>query len=271
MKNKYKVIGDITEIYIMYRNKEYTCLITTERLPLVSKYSWKIIQTDHTMYVTNWKHERLHRHILNILDTPGVDGDHIDGNGLNNLDSNLRAINRSLNLANRNRKSIGTTSIYLNVTLDPRRGGWISKVKKDGVTHTLGTYDLEWVAALVSLKYKQSIYGEDYVPKDTEEYLLRYQQEHMEEYLQCIKDSETRKKYRGGTYSGTSGIKGVCWRSSRKKWMASIRVDGKIIHLGQYSNKYDAGRAVTRATLLYLGSSYVDRVPINLHGGVYHG
>jgi len=40
--------------------------------------------------------------------------------------------------------------------------------------------------------------------------------------------------------ANTSGITGVSWDSSRKKWLAQIRINGKKKNLGRYSTKNDA-------------------------------
>lgn len=40
-----------------------------------------------------------------------------------------------------------------------------------------------------------------------------------------------------------SGIKGVHWDKSRKKWLAQIVFKGKNYHLGRYDNKEDAAKA----------------------------
>jgi len=34
----------------------------------------------------------------------------------------------------------------------------------------------------------------------------------------------------------TSGFKGVCWQTARKKWMAQIRINGKHRHLGYFKD-----------------------------------
>lgn len=263
MYNEYKTIGDITIIYIPYKGEVHECLISTNKLPLVQQYDkWYLEIGRNTMYVSTRGRQKLHRVLMEP--TEGEVVDHIDGNGLNNIDTNLRCVSVSQNNANRQNKSEGKTSKYLNVYYHKQNNVWTAKVKVNKKTITLGSYDLEWVAALVALEYKQKIYGEDYVPKDVEQELLNLREQYPEEYTQCIRASEDRKRYRGGSDTSTSGIKGVSWRASRKRWMATLRVDGKTIGLGQYTNKYDAGRAVTRATLEHLGSKYVHRVPIKL-------
>jgi len=40
--------------------------------------------------------------------------------------------------------------------------------------------------------------------------------------------------------ANTSGFTGVCWREDRGKWVASIRIDGSLIHLGYFDDFDDA-------------------------------
>ena len=263
MYNEYKVVGDITIIYIPYKEDIYECLISTKHLPIVQEYDrWYIEKGRNTYYACTTDRIKLHRVIMEP--TEGQVVDHIDGNGLNNVDTNLRCVSVSQNNANRQNKSEGKTSKYLNVYYHNQNKVWTARVKVNKKTITLGSYDLEWVAALVALEYKKSVYGVDYVPKDIEQELLDLKSKYPDEYHQCIEAAEFRKRYRGGSNKTTSGIKGVSWRESRKRWMATLRVDGKVMNLGQYTDKYEAGRAVTKATLEFLGSEYVHRTPIKL-------
>jgi hypothetical protein len=48
----------------------------------------------------------------------------------------------------------------------------------------------------------------------------------------------------------TSGVVGVSWVSSRSKWLAQIRDNGKTSHLGWFGSKYDAERARKNAESL---------------------
>ena len=36
--------------------------------------------------------------------------------------------------------------------------------------------------------------------------------------------------------SNTSGVKGVCWDKSKKKWFARVTINNKIIHLGRFKD-----------------------------------
>lgn len=44
-----------------------------------------------------------------------------------------------------------------------------------------------------------------------------------------------------------SGYKGVCWHKCSKKWVASIRFNGKGIHIGCYPSREQSARAYDKA------------------------
>ena len=50
----------------------------------------------------------------------------------------------------------------------------------------------------------------------------------------------------GMTTRNTSGVSGVCWNKSCKKWQANVRKDGHLYYLGVYDEKSDAANAVAR-------------------------
>ena len=51
----------------------------------------------------------------------------------------------------------------------------------------------------------------------------------------------------GASASNTSGIKGVYWSNTYRKWIAKIRAEGKIYHLGYYDIKSEAAAAYASA------------------------
>ena len=53
--------------------------------------------------------------------------------------------------------------------------------------------------------------------------------------------------------SNTSGYKGVSWDKSRNKWLVSITVNYKKIHLGRYIDIKEAAKAYNNAVLKYFG------------------
>lgn len=95
MKNKYKIIGDYTEIYILRRNgKRFTCIIDTEDLDRVLKFG-KNICIDETSYGLWVKFNRpcimLHKFLLNSDSRQIVK--FLDGNRLNLRKSNFCLLN----------------------------------------------------------------------------------------------------------------------------------------------------------------------------------
>ncbi|MBD1229107.1 HNH endonuclease [Xenorhabdus griffiniae] len=53
--------------------------------------------------------------------------------------------------------------------------------------------------------------------------------------------------------NNSSGIKGVCWCKSKKKWVARIRIDGKRKTLGYFSNIDEARLIMEKARTKYHG------------------
>lgn len=53
--------------------------------------------------------------------------------------------------------------------------------------------------------------------------------------------------------SNTSGHRGVTWNKPAKKWIASIRIDRKLRHLGCFTNKEDAAKAYLTAAKKLFG------------------
>jgi hypothetical protein len=53
--------------------------------------------------------------------------------------------------------------------------------------------------------------------------------------------------------NNTSGYKGAFWHKNKKRWIASIRVDGRLRHLGSFDTAVDAHDAYCRAALENFG------------------
>lgn len=60
-------------------------------------------------------------------------------------------------------------------------------------------------------------------------------------------DDNGNCRNRGMGTNNTSGIKGVAWHVTSKKWQASIRAGGKSIHLGLFNDKELAAAAYAEA------------------------
>lgn len=97
----------------------------------------------------------MHRVILGLTDR-NIHADHINGDGLNNQLTNLRACTHKENLRNQRNQS-GCSSIYKGVSFNKERKNWESKIKVDKKTIHLGRFTSEIEAAqkynIASLKY----------------------------------------------------------------------------------------------------------------------
>jgi len=58
---------------------------------------------------------------------------------------------------------------------------------------------------------------------------------------------------RGLPANNTSGYKGVVWFKRKQKWMARIKVNGKGIHLGYFTDKEEAALAYIKAAEQHFG------------------
>lgn len=52
----------------------------------------------------------------------------------------------------------------------------------------------------------------------------------------------------------TSGVKGVSWAKSHQKWLAQIRINGQLIHLGLFETLEEAKRVRQQAAINYFGN-----------------
>jgi hypothetical protein len=78
--------------------------------------------------------------------------------------------------------------------------------------------------------------------KNTDRLNNRWENLRPVENGQNIQNSNVRK-------DNLSGVKGIHWDASHKKWRAVLRVNGKTIRLGRFSSKDDAANVIANARL----------------------
>ena len=66
---------------------------------------------------------------------------------------------------------------------------------------------------------------------------------------------------------GASKYKGVLFRKDRNKWIASISVRGRRIHLGTFNNEESSARAYDLAAIKYFGEFAKTNQELGLLGG----
>lgn len=108
----------------------------------------------------NGKAYRAHNIIFSMTRGPIPNGmyiDHIDGNGLNNSESNLRAVTHRDNCKNRSIQSNNTSGIP-GVTWREDCGKWRVRINFDGKRRSLGSY-ISLDEALVARKMAEKQHG----------------------------------------------------------------------------------------------------------------
>ena len=93
----------------------------------------------------------LHRLIMEESD-PLIFIDHIDGNPMNNVRSNLRRSNSTTNSQNRS-KCKNTTSKYIGVSFEKSKKKWRTTIHINGKTVLIGRFSNEIEAAIARDRY----------------------------------------------------------------------------------------------------------------------
>jgi hypothetical protein len=121
----------------------------------VLKYSW-YFDGRYAMTSINRVTCRLHAYVMNKLDDKDLVIDHIDGDKLNNMKSNLRYATFSQNV--QNKKSKGAASGYRGVV--KMNNKWLSRITYKNIMYNLGVFDEKELAAKEYDKMSYRIYGE---------------------------------------------------------------------------------------------------------------
>lgn len=141
----------------------YFAMVDDEDFERLSSIPWYALVLEKTVYAcgrikAGGVTSRVYMHRV-ILDAPrGMQVDHVDGNGWNNLRSNLRLATRAQNNANMaTRKG---TSQFKGVYLRGDTGKWCARVKQHGDVTYLGCFTNEEDAARAYDAAAIRIFGE---------------------------------------------------------------------------------------------------------------
>ncbi len=156
---------DVTMKKIQLANNRGVVLVDDADFPSLSKRKWFIKKEKHTSYAVAMIYRdgkrttiRMHREILGLKKGDKHDGEHQDGDGLNNQRFNLRKCTRSQNSMNQH-KTYGSSQ-YKGVSLYKPTGKWRAEIMKDGKSHYLGAHALEDEAARVYDEAAKELFGE---------------------------------------------------------------------------------------------------------------
>ena len=127
------------------------CALKYVRRNKIGYYAKRGVRKDgrtHTLY--------MHREILGLMGK--VDGDHKDGDTLNNQRKNLRSATRKQTLQNR-RKSLNRSSQLKGVSYNKRVSKWSAQIKTNGKKKHLGFFVDEEAAGRAFDKAAQRLFG----------------------------------------------------------------------------------------------------------------
>lgn len=144
MLNEFKIEGDIA---ILTLNKGYFAKVFVRDLPIISSLKWMALVQPRSVYaVARYKiakgvYKTAYMHRLIISAPKGIQVDHKDGDGLNNVSSNLRLATASQNQMNmrKHTKKAGLKGAYYH----KRDNRWLSQISINRKHIYLGCYETE--------------------------------------------------------------------------------------------------------------------------------
>ena len=148
--------------YIELTQDQYA-IVDDEDFELISQHKWYATRGRHTFYAVrdsrtnkNPKIQRMHRLIMkpNIWEQV----DHIDGNGLNNIRSNLRICSKQEN--HFNSKARHGTSCFKGVGLHKPTQKWRARIRFNTQEIHLGLFNSETEAAKAYDQKAKELFGE---------------------------------------------------------------------------------------------------------------
>ena len=147
------------------------------------------------------------------------------------------------------------SSKYAGVTFHNARNKWKTQIKIDGKSRYIGCYENEEEAAIdyarAVFKYK----GEEALAKLREQKSSRSAID-----LSDVPPRQPIPKREGHMKEGSSKYTGVYFNTSKNKWEAATRINGKTHHIGCYENEEEAAIDYARAVFKYKGQEALDKV-----------
>ena len=212
-------------------------------VPLVTQYQWQLLRSGGKRYAGAYirnesgNPSRVMAHRLILNPGPEWEVDHRDGNGLNNIRSNLRKATRHQNGANRG-MSRNNTSGYKGVSLVKASGKWYAAIQHNGKTFNLGLYVEKDDAARAYDAKARELFG-DFArcnfPLEGEEGVRRTIE------MRDITAAEKANHY--VPVRSDTGIRNVFFHARKQRYEVRFNIAGVSCQCGYYET-LDEARAV---------------------------
>ena len=160
-KNNYENIGNgITKVFFNNNNGYFLC--DTSEWDKVKDITWIKSGNGYAYGVIKNQYVKFHRYIMDVNDKEH-EVDHIDGNPLNNLKTNLRICYKEENSMNQ-KISTKNTSGHVGIYWDASRNKWCARINANKKTIFLGRFD-DYDMAVREREKAEEIYHGKYATK----------------------------------------------------------------------------------------------------------
>lgn len=146
----------------LHLTKGKVALVDDKDFTSINARKWQALKNHRTWYAQSTfssagkkQTVKLHRHIIGAL--PGLEVDHINGDGLDCQRKNLRIVTTQMNSFNRRARA--GSSIYKGVCAGKTSGSWRAQIKANGKNHHIGQFASEIEAAKAYDKKAGEFYG----------------------------------------------------------------------------------------------------------------
>jgi len=141
-----------------------TVFVDDEDYEKLSKFKWSVTRGYSARQLSRKNGAKprkilMHRLIMGVLDDFTKHIDHIDGNGFNNQKSNLRLCTHKQNMCNQTKRRNGTSK-FKGVYFDKSRNKWVSMIRFEGRSRSLGRFNCETKAAIRYNEEAKILHGE---------------------------------------------------------------------------------------------------------------
>jgi hypothetical protein len=136
-------------------------IVDPERYEEFARYKWFTKRCDNRFYAVRWEKDKsVKMHQVIIGTEEGKVIDHINGNGLDNREANVRFATQQQNCWNQRKQRGRTSSKYKGVCWVKKRDQWRARITFNGKVIHLGRFETEEAAARAYDAKAKELFGE---------------------------------------------------------------------------------------------------------------